>query len=240
MEDRTNEQFVDVDFTGSRFRGVIFSGVTISDAWLADVDISGMVAGVSINGIDVTGYVDAELDRRHPERRLLAPDDPPGARLAWQTVEELSSATVERARALPPAALDEAVEGEWSFLETLRHLVFATDRWISGPVLGDPDPFHRLGRPNDPLDEIPAGMLDLDARPALDEVLAVRRDRMDRVRAFVHGVDAKGLEREVRSPNGGATTVLRCLHVVLREEWWHDQYANRDLAILEGRAPSAG
>jgi len=221
MEDRTNEQFVDVDFTGSRFRGVIFSGVTISDAWLADVDISGMVAGVSINGIDVTGYVDAELDRRHPERRLLAPDDPPGARLAWQTVEELSSATVERARAFPPAAL-------------------ATDRWISGPVLGDPDPFHRLGRPNDPLDEIPAGMLDLDARPALDEVLAVRRDRMDRVRAFVHGVDAKGLEREVRSPNGGATTVLRCLHVVLREEWWHDQYANRDLAILEGRPPSAG
>jgi hypothetical protein len=28
--------------------------------------------------------------------------------------------------------------------------------------------------------------------------------------------------------------VTYCLHVVFREEWWHNQYANRDLAILEG------
>jgi len=106
---------------------------------------------------------------------------------------------------------------------------------LTGPVLGDPDPFHRLGRPNDPLDEVPAGMFDLEARPTLDEVMVIRRGRMDRVADYVRVIDDDELEREVTSPNGGPTTVLRCLHVVLREEWWHDQYANRDLAVLEDR-----
>jgi hypothetical protein len=29
-------------------------------------------------------------------------------------------------------------------------------------------------------------------------------------------------------------TVLGCLHVVMDEEWNHDQYAVRDLAVLTG------
>ena len=32
--------------------------------------------------------------------------------------------------------LDASVDGEYSYLQTLRHLVFAIDRWITGPVLG--------------------------------------------------------------------------------------------------------
>jgi hypothetical protein len=101
MEDRTNEQFVEVDFTGARFRGVDFSGVRISDAWLSDVDISGMVNGLWVNGVDVTDYVDAELNRRHPERRLLTPDDPTDA-VAWRTIEDLRrDAGAARAYPLP-------------------------------------------------------------------------------------------------------------------------------------------
>jgi DinB superfamily len=34
--------------------------------------------------------------------------------------------------------LHESVGGEWSFIETLRHLVFATDSWIRRAILGDP------------------------------------------------------------------------------------------------------
>jgi hypothetical protein len=142
MEDHTNEQFVEADFSGARFRGVMLSDVEISDAWVSNVEISGLVQGLRVNGIEVTGYVEAELDRLHPERLLLTPDDPDGVRVAWRTIEDLSTATVDRARALPPRRLDESVDGEWSYLETLRHLVFATDRWITGPVLGDPVPFH--------------------------------------------------------------------------------------------------
>jgi len=239
MEDRTGEQFVETDFTGARFRGVILADVTITDALLFDVDISGLLRNVTINGVDVGAYVDAELDRRHPERLALTPDDADGVRVAWATVESFAAATLERARRHPPEDLDASVGGEWSYLETLRHLVYATDRWISGPLLGD-DTFHRLGRPNDPLDEFPTELLDLDARPSLDEVVAVRRERMDRVASFVRDLDDGDLARVVVSPNGVEVTVLYCLQVLLREEWGHDQYANRDLAALEAAADAGG
>ena len=150
-------------------------------------------------------------------------------------------------RALDPDQLDESVEGEWSFVETLRHLVFATDRWITGPVLHDPNPFHPLGMPNPPYDEVTSRYFDLDARPTLDEVVAVRRERMDRVAALVNAIDADELNRQVPSPNGGTTTVMSCLHIIFREEWWHDQYANRDLrdprarvGVLDGVARPFG
>jgi hypothetical protein len=207
--------------------------VKISDAWLFDVDISGLVVNVSVNGVDVGPYVESELDRRHPERRLLAPSDPDGVRAAWVAIEGFVAATVDRARQLPPDALDVSVGEEWSFIETLRHLVFATDRWVTGPVLQDGQPFHPLGLPNPPLDAVPPGIWDLDASPTLDEVLVVRAERMGRVGALVAGITADELARSAPSPNGGSTTVLSCLHIVFREEWWHDQYANRDLTVLE-------
>jgi hypothetical protein len=235
MEDHQNARFVEADFSGARFHGVNFSKVKISDARLFDVDISGLVGNLSVNGVDVSAYVEAELNQRHPERLLLAPFDPDGMRRAWKSIEDFSAATIDRARALPPDMLDESIDEEWSFLETLRHLVFATDRWITGPVLGDRKPFHPLGMPNPPLDEAPADVFDLEAKPAFDEVLAVRRERMDRVAELIKGIDADELSRGVPSPNAGTTTVMSCLHVVFREEWWHDQYANRDLAILERR-----
>jgi Pentapeptide repeats (8 copies) len=153
MHDHTNERFEEADFSGARFHGVNFSKVKISDAWLFNVEISGLVGNLSVNGIEVGPYVEAELNNRHPERLLLAPSDPAGMRRAWPSIEGFSAATLDRARALPPAKLDESLDEEWSFLATLRHLVFATDRWVTGPVLHDPNPFHPLGMPNPPIDE---------------------------------------------------------------------------------------
>jgi hypothetical protein len=234
MEDHRNARFVEADFNGARFRGVDFSNVKVTDAWLVNVELSGTVSRLSVNGIDVTEYVERELDERHPERRLLTPGSPDSMRSAWQAVETFATETLERAQRLPPDLLNESVDGEWSYLETLRHLVFATDRWITGPVFHDPRPFHRLGMPNPPLDEVPAGLFDLEASPTLDEVLMVRRERMSRVSDYLRAVSGNDLNQSVRSPNGGMTTVRSCFHVVLREEWWHNQYATRDLAVLAG------
>lgn len=41
---------------------------------------------------------------------------------------------------MDPELLHERVEGEWSFIETLRHLVFATDAWVKRAILGEPHP----------------------------------------------------------------------------------------------------
>src|SRR4029450_13894305 len=65
----------------------------------------------------------------------------------WDTIERLWSDTVARARRLPEGARQERVDDEWSFVETLRHLVFATDAWASRTVLDEPMPYHRLRYP---------------------------------------------------------------------------------------------
>ena len=52
--------------------------------------------------------------------------------------------TIERARALDPAALHESVDGEWSFTETLRHLSYATAAWLHRAIQGDPSPWDPL------------------------------------------------------------------------------------------------
>jgi len=58
------------DLRGARFTDCDLTGVTIRDSWLADV-ISGYLSNVTINGVDVSDFVSAELDRRHPERVQL-------------------------------------------------------------------------------------------------------------------------------------------------------------------------
>jgi hypothetical protein len=53
-----------------------------------------------------------------------------GFRTAWSTVEATWATTFDRARQLSETELHESVNGEWSFVETQRHLIFVTDAWI--------------------------------------------------------------------------------------------------------------
>ncbi len=69
----------------------------------------------------------SELNRRYPDRVKMRPADAGGFREAWDTLERLWQRTVGRARGMAPESLHERVEGEWTFIETLRHLVFAAD-----------------------------------------------------------------------------------------------------------------
>ncbi len=236
MQSFRESSFIEADFSGSHFRGVDFSDVKISDAWMVGVDISGHIDGLTINGVDVTAFVEQQLDERHPIRKLFGATDPEGMQRAWNALEHAASETLERARRLPASALDESVDDEWSYIQTLRHLIHATDRWISAPVLHEPVPFHVYGLPNPPYEDLAPGQFDVDARPSLEEVLTLRRDRMTKVRDFLATVTSEQLDREVASPNGGVTATRRCFQVIFKEEWWHDQYANRDLAIIEERS----
>jgi hypothetical protein len=79
--------------------------------------------------------------------------------------------------------------------------------------------------------------LDGTANPGLDEILEVRAQRMDDVKATIQGLDEQALERICDPPATPghpteAHSVLECLHVILDEEWEHNRYANRDLDIL--------
>lgn len=231
------------DLAGARFVDCDLTGVRVVDACLVDVDMSGYVSNLVVNGVDVTGFVAAELDRRHPERvqlrQLRTADD---FRAMWATLERVWSDTVARAERLPEAARHVRVHGEWSFVETLRHLVYIADSWASRTVLDEPMPFHRLGLPQTayaPADAAALGM-DLGARPSYAEVLEVRAGRGALVRKIVEALADAELGRLcARSPAPGypdeERSVGECLAVVMEEEVEHHRYAVRDLAVLEAR-----
>src|SRR5690606_34008698 len=116
----------------------------------AEVDSPWLLEGGSlvVNGVDVVPLVDAELDRRFPGRSLRTATDPAGLREAWAAVERTWAATLGRVAAMPPGTVDVSVDGEWSFAQTLRHLVMATDTWLRRAVLGVADPYHPAGQPD--------------------------------------------------------------------------------------------
>ena len=237
--DLTGSQFHEVDLAKARFRGVDMDGVVIRGADMVDVDIHGFIGRLVINGVEVGPLVEAELDRRYPERPKMRPTDPAGFREAWDLVERLWEGTVEHARLLEPSLLHESVDEEWSFIETLRHLSFATDSWLGRAILGDPAPWHPLGLPWDGMPDTPGIPRDREARPSLETVLDLRRDRMAGVREFVDGLTEERLNSGTEPvdapgwPRPRSYPVSMCLSIIVNEEWEHRLYAERDLAILE-------
>jgi hypothetical protein len=239
--DLSGARFDFADLSGASFRDADFHRVVMRGVELVDVDIDGEIKNLTINGVDVGPLVEAELDRRYPDRAKMRPADPAGFREAWDIVERLWGGTVERARGLPPELLNESVDGEWSFIETLRHLVFATDSWIRRAILGDPTPWDALGLPWDGMPDTPGVPRDRTARPSLDTVLELRRDRMATVREVIDGLTAESLAGHTEPVEGPgwplpqSYPVRRCLLIILNEEWEHRLFAERDLAILESR-----
>ena len=166
----------------------------------------------------------------------LFADDPIGLAAAWPAVCRAWDGAVERARTRPEASMHERVEGEWSFVETLRHLVFVTDVWVGEVVEERAGAFHPWGLPPDfaaPV-AVPAYGLDVDARPSLDEVLAVRAERQAGVGRVIGEQTADSLLRTC-APRDGRFQVIGALQTVLHEELAHLGFAERDLAILERR-----
>ncbi len=242
--DLRGAQLHGVDMSGARLRAVDLTGVVMRGVDLVDVDIFGEVQNLVINGVDVAPLIQAELDRRHPDLVKMRPETPAGFAEAWNILESSWGDTVQRARQLRPWQLHESVDGEWSFTETLRHLAFATDSWVRRVILGDPSPWDPLDLPWDEMPDMP-GVIprDRDARPSLDTVLELRRDRMNSVRSVIGDLTDALLDSETKPadgpgwpPPGSTFTVRKCLLVILNEEWWHRQFAERDLAALAERA----
>lgn len=234
----TDAELHAVDFSGARIRGAMFTGSRLHGVELDDVEITGALRNVVVNGVDIAPLVDAELNRRMPQRAKMRPHDADGYREAWTILERLWEGTLARATALPETELHRGVDGEWSFIETLRHLNFASAAWVERMILGTASPWHPLDLPWDEApgwDGIP---WDRDARPSLDEVLAVRRRRQATVRQVMASLTDEQLTSEVVRtepgwPQSESFPFQECLRIVLNEEWEHRLYAERDLAVLE-------
>lgn len=212
---------------------------------LCDVEISGELENVTVNGVDIGPLVEQELNRRMPERAKMRPHDVGGFHQAWAILGRLWDSTIHSARSLPAEALHMRVDGEWSFIETLRHLNFASAAWVGRMVLGDPSPWHPLDLPWDEAPGWEGIPWDREARPTLDAVLAVlavRRQRQAMVGGVIESLTDEQLASQVSHtepgwPQSDAFPFKECLLIVLNEEWEHRRYAERDLAALG--APAA-
>ncbi len=230
--DLTEAVFWGADLRGARFRDVNLSDVTISHAWLVDVEVDAFIDRVVINGVDVTAFVN-ERDRWYPLRTVLRVSDPASMRAGWDALREAWEASVARARRLPDEDLHVSVDGEWSFVQTLRHLVFAMDKWFTAPILGRRfDPF---GLPNGGSMDFPWPDLDRQAAPSLADVLAARAGQAMRLHDYLASIEADDLTRSVDVLEHGAHLVRDCIATVFEEEFWHHRYAERDLATLQTR-----
>ena len=107
----TNEfrgaRFTRVDLAESVFRDVDLTGARILDAMLVDAELSGLITGLRVNGVEIAPLIEAELDRRFPERLALRAADPRHLREGWATVDAMWRPTLEQARRLPESARQE-------------------------------------------------------------------------------------------------------------------------------------
>jgi hypothetical protein len=228
--DLTGARFVESDLSGVVMRAVDVEGADIDAPWL---DGEG---SLRVNGVNVAPFVDAELNGRFPGRAGRHAADPDGLRAAWAALERTWPATLERAAAMPAGTVDVSVGGEWSFAQTLRHLVLATDIWLGRVVLEIEQPFHPMGLWYSGAEE--DGM-DMSAfatgTPPYAEVLQVRAARVAMVRDFLATVTPEVLAAPRKNPYdpGREMTIRSCLHVILKEEWEHLRYAVRDLDAIQ-------
>ena len=188
----TDRVFVEQDLAGARFercdlsgavvRGSAVGGLEVDDPWLGRPGES-----LVVNGVDVVAFVESELDRRFPGRSLRSSTTADGLRSAWAAVCAAWSAAEQRTSSLPAGSVDVRVDGEWSFAQTQRHLVMATDAWLRVPILGVPfaEAFHPWGLPHSDFATDGYDTSGFTDPPSYDAVREVRAERVAMVASFL-------------------------------------------------------
>jgi hypothetical protein len=238
-------RFVEEDLTGAEFRECELDGARFVGVVMQNVEIDGLVTHLVVNGVEVTGYVKTELDRRYPVRLLIRSDEPADLREASRQLNADWVTTIARMRQTPGAE-HESVNGEWSAVQTLRHLIFVHDSWFRRCCLGSSDLFTPMGIGPSVEPYRQAHGLDLSLEPSLDEVATVRRAQAAELEWWLESVTPEQLaatapvpDDDVWPPYARGRTVRQCLGTVLNEQWEHHRFTSRDLKLISGRITSA-
>ncbi|MFG1925463.1 DinB family protein [Cryptosporangium sp. NPDC048952] len=236
-------RYVDEDLHGVEFRECDLTGARLIGVVLQDAVIDGLVTNLVVNGVEVTGYVEAELDRRHPVRVLIRSDDPDDLREAARQLHTGWAATIERIRRTPGVE-GRGVNDEWSAAQTLRHLVFVHDSWFRRCCLGSAELFTPMGIGTTVEPYHGAHGLDLTLDPPLDEIVAVREAQAAELESWLADVTPAHLaarapvpDDDVWPPYARGRSVLQCLRTVLNETFEHHNFCIRDLDLLEAQEP---
>ena len=133
---------------------------------------------------------------------------------------------MDRARRLDPEQLHESVSGEWSFIQTLRHLAFASESWVGRCILGDRSPWHPLSLPWDQMDPHRGSAVGPRRPPLARRGASAAPEGDGPGRGVVDDLTDEQLASETAPlvgpgwpPEGETFPVRECLLIVLNEEW---------------------
>jgi len=234
-------RYVDEDLHGAEFRECDLTGARLIGVVLQDAVIDGLVSNLVVNGVEVSAYVEAELDRRHPVRLLIRSEDPADLRAAARALHADWAATIERIRRTPGVER-RSVHDEWSAAQTLRHLVFVHDSWFRRCCLGSTELFTPMGIGPTVEPYRGAHGLDLSLDPSLDEIVRVRAEQAAELERWLDQVTAEQLaapapvpDDDVWPPYARGRSVRQCLGTVLNETFEHHGFCVRDLDLIEAR-----
>ncbi len=242
------ERFENRDMAGTLFHNVNLYGTTFDDVNLENARIynanlrnvtidDANIAGLTIFGFRVDELIEAEMNRRDPERlRLRMRDifDPDEVRRVLAHLDEVRVAFYARLRTIPPDALN-AHPGpdRWSALEHVRHLVFAEDMYLNRWLLRNDQPWCKLGFLPPFLEGNPA-FAEVGSEPTddLETVLAAWEAIHAGMKAFVAQITPEILKRDTSDVDFGQRYVGGVLQGMALHDLAHIRMAEAAFADL--------
>lgn len=228
--------FDDVNLGKTLFHNVNLGQAVIRGANLARMRIEGCaIRGLSIDGMDIYPLIEAELDRRDPQRaalRMRDPFDPACVREVMARLETLRAGFRQQLGAADPTRLTARPKPEkWSALEHLRHLIFAEDLYLNRWLLRNDHPWSALGLLPSFLADNPA-FAAVGGQPTddLETVWAAWDDIHTGMQAFLADLTVDVLRRDTSDVDFGQRTVGSVLQGMALHDLHHIRLAAEALS----------
>jgi uncharacterized protein YjbI with pentapeptide repeats len=230
--------FHNVNLEGAVFDDVNLAGASIHNANLGNFTIDdAYIKGLTIFGFRVDQLIEAELDRRDPDRARLRMADCFDPVCVWAVLEHLGEVRAGFSaflRSTDPSRLSARPDPEnWSAIENLRHLIFAEDLYLNRWLLQNNEPWCKLGLRPAFLADNP-DYVEVGSQPSEDvEILLAAWEAIhSRMMAYVATVPAEELRRDTSKIDFGQGTVGKILQTLARHDLEHIRQAEAAVATL--------
>ena len=235
-QDLGEAEFVNVNLHKSHFEDVNLAESVIHNANLYNVNIyDANIQGLTIFGIRVDELIEAELDRRDPDRvslRMKNVHDIAEVLRVIQNLNQLRATFKTRLRSLPSNVINNHPgPGRWSALEHTRHLVFAEDMYLNRWILRNHEPWIKLGFLPPFLFDNP-DYADVGTEPTqdLEQVLKVWEDLHARMLSWINEAGEQDLAKDTSSITFGQKTVGDVLQTLAQHDLIHIRMAEAAIA----------
>lgn len=227
--------FEDVDLHRAAFKNVNLGDATIRDANLSGLTIeSAAINGMTIFGIRVDELIEAELDRRDPERsrlRMCDTSDPVEVKRVMERLDAVRDEYYARLRSTPAEQLNHhSGPDAWSAIEHARHLLFAEDMYLNRWILRNDRLWCSLGHLPPFLEDNPAyAEVGTDPTEDLEAVLALWDELHTGTQDFLRRITPDILRRDTSDVDYGQGTIGGILQGMAQHDLTHIRMAEAAL-----------